>query len=160
RGVVERSGMLLAELELNLKTPVMRHAHEVVRAQPVPDESLARFDSIEADGRAKIQVLRQHVEIRSHLQGPSARTGRYVVGLARRDLLACHSFIGDLPARHGYLHARHQMGALTQMLDQRVGIIARVERRRARREVRYPYFIKVLSCVHSVPLMKAQTQAR
>src|SRR5215204_3948285 len=107
RIVGKRAPMLLPQLELALKLPLVRHSHDVFGLHTQIREPLPALDPARADIGAQVKVGRKLALRYGYLEGPSTGDCRYSVPAGGGDLPTRGRFLGDYPASHRDLQIRH-----------------------------------------------------
>jgi hypothetical protein len=124
---VESPVMFLAEFHLHVESAAACRGDNLAGLKIAVSKTLAAFDSINADVRAKIQVRRKFSLGHSDFKGPATGYCGDTVFMGKFYFPPGGGFIGNQPTGHRDFEYRHQMETLLQMARDRRRIIAGVE---------------------------------
>ena len=140
--------MFLAQFELDLEPSGSGHAHDVGRGKVEIRKPFRTFDAGEADVRTEIQIIIESSLFDCDLEWPAAGVRIHSIGVRGCELAPRSSFVGNHPARHRDLDARHEMCALREVCFEREWVVAGIEGTRKRGESGNPDPRQIVTRAH------------
>ncbi len=151
--VIEPSIMLLAKFHLDVETAAPCCSDNFTRVEFAFRESLAAFDSIDAEVCTQIQISRKFSLGYGNFKRSSTGNGRDAIHAGQIDFSPGRALVRNHPARHGNLEYRYQMRALLQVTSNSRGIVTWIERTSGGRDFRNSDSFQIIRCVNGTDIL-------